>query len=343
MSVSAKISYIVAVYNVADYIEQCARSLFEQTLEDIEVVFVDDASKDDCVGIIRKTLEDYPQKQGRVKIVVHEENKGTPVTRWDGLREATGEFVNFIDGDDYVEPQMGELMYGKAVVTVADMVVCDAYRYLPEGVKVLSQAPNGIVGNGENVRDDTINRQVSPGACYKLIRRSLFEDNDIVWPVSSMADDVVISDVSVYYARKIAHVPLPLYHYRLNPKSTSNIRTPEHRVKRLSLFVQNNKILFDFLEREGVAEKYAQGIWINKVMAKNEMLPFTNKWKYRRIWLRTYPEVNKMLLCGNKTYKSTYREKIWLTAICLGLFPRFRRRLLSKRFKPAAEWMRGEY
>ena len=61
---SIKISYIVAVYNVADYIEHCARSLFEQTLEDIEIIFVDDASKDNSVAIIRRTLEDYPQMQG---------------------------------------------------------------------------------------------------------------------------------------------------------------------------------------------------------------------------------------------------------------------------------------
>ena len=341
---SVKISYIVAVYNVADYVGQCAKSLFEQTLEDIEIVFVDDASSDDSVAVIRRTLNDYPGRKERVKIIVHETNQGTPKTRWDGLCGATGEYVNFIDGDDYVEPQMGSLMYGKAVETDADMVVCDAYRYRPKGVKVVvSQAPHGIVGNGENVRDDTINRQVSPGACYKLIRRSLLEDNDIVWPVSSMADDVVISDVAVYYARKISHVPVPLYNYRLNPSSTSNIRTPEHRVKRQYMFVQNNKILFDFLEREGVTEKYEYGILVNKVMAKNELLPYTDKRKYRRLWLNTYKEVNWMLLFGNKYHKSTYREKVWLIVIWLGLFPRLKHRLFSKRFKPEKVWMRGEY
>ena len=340
---SIKISYIVAVYNVADYIEHCARSLFEQTLEDIEIIFVDDASKDNSVAIIRRTLEDYPQKQGRVKIVVHEENKGTPTTRWDGLCAAAGEFVNFIDGDDYVEPQMGELMYGIAMETGADLVVCNGLRYRSEGALLISLAPQGVEGNGENLRDDTINRRVSPGACYRLIKRSLLLDNDIVWPVSSMADDLVISVMAVYYARKIAHVPVPLYHYTLNPGSISNIHNPEHRARRQYLFVQNNKVLFDFLEREGVTEKYEHGILINKVMAKNEVLPYTNKRKYRRLWLRTYPELNKMMLSGNKKHKSTYREKIWLLSISLGLFPLFRRYLLSKLLRPADEWMQGEY
>lgn len=341
---SVKISYIVAVYNVADYVGQCAKSLFEQTLEDIEIVFVDDASSDSSVEVIRRVLESYPERKSQVKIVIHETNQGTHSTRWDGLKEATGEFVNFIDGDDYVEPQMADLMYGKAIATGADLVVCDAYRYRPNGVvKVVSQAPRGVIGNGENVRDDTINRNVSPGACYKLIRKSILEENDIVWPVSSMADDVVISDVSVYYAHKIEHVPVPLYNYRLNLSSTSNTRTPEHRVKRQKMFVQNNKVLFDFLEREGVSEKYRHGILVNKVMSKNEMLPYTNKRKYRRLWLKTYKEVNRMLLFGNKEHKSTYREKVWFLVIWLGLFPRLRHRLLSKRFKPEKIWTRGEY
>ena len=340
---SAKVSYIVAVYNVADYIDQCARSLLEQTLQETEIVFVDDASTDDSVATLRRTLEDYPQKQGQVRIVTHQTNKGTPLTRWDGLQAATGDYVHFIDGDDYVEPQMAELMYGKAVETGADVVVCDFVRYLTEGTFIISLAPNGVIGDGGNVRDDTINREVYPGICFKLVRRSLLTDNPIAWPVSSMADDVVISSSALYYANRIAHVSVPLYHYRLNPHSTTNIHTPQHRANRQRMFVQNNNILFQFLEREGVAEKYAQGIWINKVMAKNDVLPYTNKLKYRLLWLRTYPEVNKMLLFGDKNHKSTYREKIWLLAICLGLFPRLRHRLLSKRLKPARIWVRGEY
>jgi hypothetical protein len=236
---------------------------------------------------------------------------------------------------------MGELMYGKAVEVNADVVVCDFFLDKSYGVNIVTLAREGIVGNGENVRDDTINRRVAPNIWCKLIQRSLFFDNELVWPVRAHAEDVVLSDGVVYYAKKIAHVPTPLYYYRLNPNSMTNNRSPKYSEQRMSMFFQNNAVLFGFLEREGVAGKYERGILVNKVCAKNEVIEYTNKRKYARLWLRTYPEVNRLMFFGDKNYKSTYREKIWLLAVCLGLYPRLKRRLMSKRFRPAAIWRRG--
>jgi glycosyltransferase involved in cell wall biosynthesis len=105
-----KVSIIVAVYKVADYIEQCARSLFEQTLDDLEIIFVDDSTPDDSVAIIARTLQDYPNRQGQVKILHHEHNMDLPQTRKDGLNAATGEYLIFMDGDDWVEPNYAELL-----------------------------------------------------------------------------------------------------------------------------------------------------------------------------------------------------------------------------------------
>lgn len=338
-----KVSYIVAVYNVADYIEQCARSLFEQTLEDIEIIFVNDASSDGCGEIIRRTLEEYPHRKGQVKILTHEKNKGIVETRKDGLSAASGEYINFIDGDDYVEPRMAELMYGKAVEKDADIVVCDIFWYERNSMRVVSLAPNGVIGNGENVRDDTINRKVMPNIWCRLIRRTLFEENHIVWPVAAQIEDMVLSVQAVYYAKRIAHVPEPLYHYRLNPHSISCINSLENSEKKLRMFVQNNKVIFDFLERNGVAEKYAQGVLINKVGAKNHIIHYTSQWKYLKLWLNTYPELNKLLVFGDKDHKSTYREKIWFFVVCMGLYPKLEHRLKSRRFKPDALWLRGTY
>ena len=335
---SAKVSYIVAVYNLAAYIEQCARSLFEQTMEDIEIVFVNDASTDDSEAIIRRTLENYPWRVGQVKFVVHSENKGIQETRKDGFNVATGEYINFIDGDDYVEPQMAELMYAKAVETGADLVVCDYVGHSKTGKRVCTQVPKGVMGDGENVRDDMINRRVTGTIWCKMIRRTLFLDNDIVWPVNAGHEDMVVSDMAAYYARVIAHVPVAFYHYVHRSDSLSNLVDPEFVAKKLQLYLNNNRIITDFMKREGVAEKYAEGLLTDKVLARNLMLPYTDKLKYRRLWLHTYPEVNRLLLFGNKVYKSTYREKIWFLVIWLGLYPKLKRRLLSKRFKPDRMW-----
>ena len=122
-----KVSIVVPVYKVEAYIEQFVRSLFEQTLEDLEFIFVDDASPDESVAIIKRVLDEYPQRKGQVKFIRHEHNMDLPQTRKDGLNAATGEYLIYVDSDDWVEPNYAELLYTKAQETNADIVVCDCY------------------------------------------------------------------------------------------------------------------------------------------------------------------------------------------------------------------------
>lgn len=117
-----KVSFVVAVYNVSDYVERCAQSLFEQTLDDIEIIFCDDASTDNSVQLIRDLLDYYPQRRDNVKFICNETNQGTAINRWNGAKAATGEYVLLVDGDDYLEVTMGEQLYNEAVSSNADMV-----------------------------------------------------------------------------------------------------------------------------------------------------------------------------------------------------------------------------
>lgn len=338
---SIKISYIVAAYNVADYIEHCARSLFEQTLEDIEVVFVDDASKDNSVAIIRRTLEDYPQMQGRVKIVQHGENKGTPDTRWDGLCEATGEFIVFIDGDDYVDSRMGELMYGKAVETGADMVLCGFWWEQLGGESFVMPVPTDALVDTQSIKDATLDRRGWPNVWCRMARRSLFEDKRMIWPVASHPEDLVITTAVTFIARSIAAVEEPLYHYRYNSSSLTNNNDLESALRKHDGFMRNNMLIEGLYRQNGVEEKYRRGIDTNRMYAKNELLKIPKWAKSRRLWLQTYPEFNRIMLFGNEHYKSTYREKVWFVVIYLGLFNVLQRVLFSKYFRPAFIWRVG--
>ena len=105
-----KVTISVAIYNVAPYIEECVRSLYEQTLEDIEILLVDDCSPDDSIEIAMRVLEEYPERKGRVRAIRHPQNQGTSDTKRDGILEAQGEYVIVIDGDDYVDRRMAEVM-----------------------------------------------------------------------------------------------------------------------------------------------------------------------------------------------------------------------------------------
>lgn len=333
-----KVTLAVSVYNVEPYIERCVRSLFEQTFDDIEFLFIDDCTPDSSMEIMRRVLEDYPHRKTQVRTFRHEHNMGTAVTKRDCYLQATGEYVLVIDSDDYVEPDMVEKMYRKAQETKADMVVCQIYSETPERTWVLSVAPNGVVGRGENVKDDIINRYVTPGLWCKLVKNTVFTEHKITWPTADYAEDYVISAMFAYYAQRIAAVDEPFYHYCYNTDSISRKQSADRILKIYYDFLENFSIVLQFLEDKGIAEKYEHGIFRNKIRAKWHLLPLLPKREYRRLWVKTYPEVNRAFLFGDKNRKPSYRERFWFIAMSTGLYPRFKRVIYSKRLRPRPEW-----
>ena len=157
-----KVSLVVSIYNTAQYIEQCVRSLAEQTLEDIEIVLVNDATQDESMAIVEKTLADYPQRRHQVQIVNHERNLGLGKTRRDGFAVSKGDYVIFVDSDDFADTRMAELLYNKAVDSSADLVICGFYRY--NGTKRVPDTivPQGSTETGDNIREDIIKYVIAP-------------------------------------------------------------------------------------------------------------------------------------------------------------------------------------
>jgi len=332
-----KVSILVLIYNVGDYIAQCARSIFEQTLENIEIIFLDDAATDDSVRIIEKTLEGYPNRMPQVRILHHSENKGTAISRKDCLDAAQGEFILFIDGDDYIEPKMAESMYHRAMETDADIVSCNFYKNYPKSQIVKDLAPHGEGVDGETLRDDAMNRRIPIFLWCRLIRRSLFLENEILWPVSSMAEDMVITTQASYFAHKLAHVAEPFYHYRINPHSYAHSEEEEKRLQRIESYKKNNEVVIEFIRRNGLEDSHENLLFMNKVIIRNMYVRLFQQSKYQRIYLRTFPEVSWAYLFGNKKHKPTWRERVWIIAVALGLYPLLRKKLL-KYCSPSKHW-----
>ena len=332
---NTKVSFVVAVYNVAPYVGECVRSLCGQTMDDIEIVIVDDGSTDNSLEIVQQVLEEFPQRKDQTKIIRHEHNMDVPQTRWDGIMAASGEYTIIVDGDDFPDTRMAEKLYDKAVATDADMVVCDHWLYTPTSKKVRVMAPNGE----DSLKSDIINLNVPVNTWCKLIRRSVYTDNDIVWPAKGYADDVVISTVTAYYSKRIAYVAEPLYHYRYNPKSYSRGLDEQTRMRMFEDYKVNWQILYQFMCRKHLLEKYEIGVFKGKMRVKKHLLPLVSEKKYRRLYFNTFPEVDRAFLVGNKYRKPTYRERIWVIAIWLGLYPRLKEKLYSKRFRPREEWL----
>lgn len=338
MSSAPKVSLAISVYKVEPFIERCVRSLFEQTFEDIEFLFIDDCTPDRSMEIMWQVLEDYPNRKSQVHVVSHEKNMGTAITKRECYQRANGEYVLVIDSDDYLELDAVETMYNKTQEDDADIVLCNIKRHYPKAEWVIQLAPNGVQGNGENVRDDIINRYVTPSLCCKMIKRAVLNENRILWPTGDYAEDYVISVQAAYYARRISLVDRPLYHYCFVQDSFCNDSSEDNVMKKYNEFIDNFNIVCHFLNKEGVEEKYETGIFLNKIRAKAHLQSLIGQWKYRKLWIKTYPEVNRTFLFGDRYRKPSYRERFWILAMSLGLYPKYKRLIYSKRLRPRPGW-----
>lgn len=141
---SPKVSVIIPIYNAAPYIERCARSLFEQTLDNIEYIFVNDCTPDESMDILYSVLTEYPHRQQQVKIINQLQNWGVAKARKDGIEAATGQYVIHCDSDDWVDCQMYKMLYEKAVCESLDIVMCDWFRTDGLSISVNTLDINGL-------------------------------------------------------------------------------------------------------------------------------------------------------------------------------------------------------
>lgn len=168
-----KISVIVPVYNVENYLRKCLNSLVNQTLQEIEILVINDGSKDGSQKIIDEFQQKYPSKI----ISFSKENGGLSDARNFGLDRATGEFIGFVDSDDYVSETMFEEMYDLAKKHTAEMVICNLQKVDENGnvTQKLTQIPNmpEKIDLGENF---SVFSDISYFACNKIFRKDLFRE-----------------------------------------------------------------------------------------------------------------------------------------------------------------------
>lgn len=212
-----KVSVIVPVYKVEAYIKRCARSLFEQTLDDMEYIFVNDCTPDNSLKVLKNVLSQYPQREKQVQIVSHKERKGSSCARNTGLAIASGKYIIYCDSDDYVDIRMYESMYETAVATDADIVWCDFYDVYPDRVfyhKTADTKKNHIEFLREYMSSWT-------SVCNMLVKKNLYLEHDLRFPENIMhREDFYMSVILHFYASKVKKINKALYYYnRSNPGS----------------------------------------------------------------------------------------------------------------------------
>lgn len=205
-----EVSVLVPVYNVSKFIEQCLRTLFGQTYDNIQYIFVNDCTPDQSIEIIQKVLNEYPQRKEHVKIINHDKNRGLAAARNTGIENAEGEYILHVDSDDYIELDMVEIMFKKAKEEDADIVVCDFNIKWKKTHKIAHQ--HFFCKN--QYLQDILNTKAMPGVVNKLIKRSLYLENGI-FPFEgiNLGEDYVTTPKLISKARHISKVNKPLYHY----------------------------------------------------------------------------------------------------------------------------------
>ena len=169
-----KVSVIVTIYNREKYIEECARTLFEQTLDDIEYLFIDDASTDRSVIILKNLLDKYPKRQLTTKMICLKQNSGRAVARQTGIDSASGEYVIHVDSDDWVDLDMFEKLYCKAKETNADIVGCNITHEYKDYQQTFRQKYSDEMD--ENIRNKEYRRSIKVELDF--VRWTLKSDTD---------------------------------------------------------------------------------------------------------------------------------------------------------------------
>ncbi len=297
-----KVSIIVPFWKVEAFIARCARSLMEQTLQEVEFIFVDDASPDRSAEILREAVAG----SGRdVKILSHPVNKGLPAARNTGLSAARGKYVFHCDSDDYLEPAMLEKLYLAAEAARADIAYCDFWLDFGDTRRLMPA--RGFGDAATMLREGFLAGTLTYNVWNKLARRSLYEG--ISFPEGhSLGEDMTMMMLASR-AGAVVHVAEPLYHYM---KTNDGALTTGFSDKALEDLRFNTDRVLDFLGP-------LDGDWA-EFFKLNVKLPFlfTGEKRDWRNWRSWYPEANRFI---GRNKALPFRTRMVQHFAALGLRP----------------------
>lgn len=290
-----KVSVFIPVYNAEKYIEHCAQTLFEQTLQEIEFIFVDDCSTDNSISILEKVAKKH--KGRNIRIIRHAKNAGPLCARKTAMENAKGKYWICCDSDDWVDHNMYEQMLIVAEAEQADMVCCGIVKEGTESIHVRYDK-----------QSETMSDVLDPekfGGIYglqtnKLVKASLYRKNDIKKIEGlSMWEDSCVTIPLRLLSKKTILMRECFYHYNiLNASSTCHTLSKKHRmdmaraIKFLNGFFKENNLEKDAfnLLNERTMESYTHLLGYYSNENKNVLkgiFPKANIWKYTKWTFKT--------------------------------------------------------
>lgn len=306
------ISIIVPVYNVEQYLRRCIDSLINQTLKEIEIILVDDGSTDSSGSI----CDEYEIKDNRIR-VIHKNNRGLSHSRNIGIDIAKGKYILFVDSDDFIHPQMIEILYNTIIDNDADITICDFDR--------VYENTNVEFEKYENIQDiniynniEALNELYSKNvvkfviAWNKLYKRELFEN--LRYKEGKIHEDEFIIHELLYRSNKVIHIHLSLYFYLQRQDSIMNSKFSVRRLdgldayrERITFFkYRNEKELF-----EKAIFRYSKEFFIYYYKLKYEV---NNSKKYLKKIKKDYTLLFRYIMMSPYYTK---KEKVIISMFCI--------------------------
>ncbi len=246
----AKVSIIIPIYNTEQYLKDCLESVINQTLHDLEIICINDGSTDNS----RKILEEYAEKDSRIKII-DKENSGQSSARNIGVKMATGDFIGFIDSDDWIDLNFFEKLYDAAINYNADIACANLVRVYKNKQKYYLKNKRYKCSEKPRLKYEYAKL---PDNCYvmnRLYNRTKLQKSNVVFEEGVIFEDIEYSHKIIYYMDKLVTVPDTKYYYRYNPYSSVNIKSDKYNneyknaMNKTIKFIQENNIIWSRLKK----------------------------------------------------------------------------------------------
>lgn len=310
-----KISVIVPVYNVENYVSKCLDSLFKQTYENLEIIIVDDCSTDKSKQVVSKLIEG----KDNVKFLTNKKNSGLSFTRNRALEVASGDYIGYIDSDDYVPYDYYEQLVTTALEKEASVVVCDIKSVFTSSGQVLRTS----CGTLENKRIDFINNGLAASACNKLFKKE--EISKYKFAEGKVNEDLAVILPIIIKADKVAYNDKTFYNYIQRDNSIQN---QSFSLKRFDIFYGVAETLKRIAGVEGFEEYKEAIVFEQLIMLFIYVIPKEPSFTKRVKWLRKFNKMSREydirknhflwdFLAGQGT-KHKYYYKLLLKLNCNG-------------------------
>lgn len=318
----AKVSVIVPVYNVAQYLDKCILSLVAQTLHDIEIICINDCSTDNSYEILKK----YAAQDERIIVLQTKKNSGQSTARNLGLDKASANYIMFCDSDDWYEPTMCQEMFDLITKNRADLGVCSVNVIYETDTSLKNTDKKLLLSDGCFEKNDVKIKNIAVGAPLRIIKHKIIEKNDIRFPNGLKYEDVYFSNVYNLYVKKIATTSKKLYNYRRHNGSTMNLTFNG----KSNFTMDQAKIAiryFDYLNKHGFYDAEYQNFWSNMFIpcAQNSLMFTKGKQVNKELDKILSEFVSKNYILGTNT---PHTDRI-ISLILRGLFMRRRKYLFG--------------